>query len=133
MEDIRWKQRFDSYQDALAQLQSAVVLANQKALSDLEKQGVIKCFEYTYEMAWNTLKDFLEFQGVSGIFGPKDTVKEAFKRNLIRNGDIWLDMIKNRNRTVHTYNREVLETIYHAVCESYFDELRLMSETMTNI
>ena len=70
--DIRWQQRFNSYQKALLQLQSAVELSQQRALSALEKQSVIQVFEFTHELAWNLLKDFLQEQGNQNIKGSRD-------------------------------------------------------------
>lgn len=117
IEDIRWKQRYSSYQKALSQLQKFV---DKGELSELEEQGLIKAFEYTHELAWNTLKDFLEFQGQSGIFGSRDTIQKAFQLNLIEDGEGWMDMLKSRNRTSHTYNQETAREISQAVITLYF-------------
>ena len=85
--DIRWQQRFANYKKALQQLQSAVDLSKQRALSQLEKQGVIQAFEFTHELAWNMLKDFLRDQGNQNIKGSKDATREAFKVELICDGE----------------------------------------------
>ena len=74
--DIRWQQRFTNYQKALLQLQDAVELSNQRALSSLEKQGVIQAFEFSHELAWNILKDFLQAQGNQNIRGSKDATRD---------------------------------------------------------
>ena len=116
-EDIRWKQRFSNYQKALGQLHKFV---DKGELSELEEQGLIKAFEYTYELAWTTLKDFLEFQGQSDLFGPRDTIQKAFQLNLIEDGEEWMDMLKNRNRTSHTYNQETAREISQAVTTVYY-------------
>ena len=71
-QDIRWQQRFANFKKALLQLQSAVDLSAQRALSNLEKQGVIQAFEFTHELAWNVLKDYLQDQGNQNIKGSKD-------------------------------------------------------------
>ncbi len=89
-------------------------------LSELEKQGLIKAFEYTYELAWNTLKDFLEFQGQTDIYGSRDATRTAFQLGIIENGESWLDMLKSRSATSHTYNIEVAEEICQAVTADYF-------------
>ena len=81
--DIRWFQRFSNYNKALEQLQEAVTLSKTRPLSKLEKQGLIQCFEYTHELAWKTLKDFLETHGVSELFGSKDVTREAFKLGIL--------------------------------------------------
>lgn len=82
-DDIRWKQRFDNYKRALHQLTLAVLLLEQRPLSDLEQQGIIQGFEFTHELAWNVLKDYLEYEGIQGLMGSRSTVREAFKRGLI--------------------------------------------------
>jgi len=115
--DIRWEQRFSNYQKALGQLQKFI---DKGELSELEKQGLIKAFEYTYELAWNTLKDFLEFSGQTDIYGSRDAIRKAFELGLIENGESWMDMLKSRNTTSHTYNEEVAEEICQAVFEVYF-------------
>jgi len=130
-EDIRWKQRFSNYQKALGQLHKFV---DKGELSELEEQGLIKAFEYTYELAWTTLKDFLEFQGQSDLFGPRDTIQKAFQLNLIEDGEEWMDMLKNRNRTSHTYNQETAREISQAVTTVYyplFQKLNKKLETLT--
>ena len=115
--DIRWEQRFSNYQKALGQLQKFI---DKGELSELEEQGLIKAFEYTYELAWNTIKDFLEFSGQTDIYGSRDAIRKAFELGLIENGESWMDMLKSRNTTSHTYNEEVAEEICQAVFEVYF-------------
>ncbi len=118
--DIRWEQRFSNYQKALQQLEDAVQLSQKRELSVLEKQGLIQGFEYTHELAWNSLKDFLEYQGHQDIYGSRDAIRKAFQLGLIEEGEGWMDMIKSRNLTSHTYNEETAEAIYTAVSQTYF-------------
>lgn len=118
--DIRWQQRFSNYKKALQQLGEAVALSKNRELSDLEKQGMIQAFEYTHELAWTTLKDFLEFKGQRDIYGSKDASRKAFQLNIIEDGEGWMDMIQSRNKTSHTYNKETAEEIVTAVTTSYF-------------
>lgn len=115
--DIRWEQRFANYTKALAQLTKFV---DKGDLSELEAQGLVKAFEYTFELAWTTLKDFLEFRGQSDIYGSRDAIRKAFQLGVLEDGDGWMDMIKSRNLTSHTYNQEVTEQIRAAVMERYF-------------
>ena len=102
--DVRWQQRFSNYLKALAQLSKFI--AKGDSLNELEEQGMIKAFEYTYELAWNTIKDFYESQGETDIQGSRDAFQLAFKRGLIDEGEIWMEMLKDRNRTSHTYNEK---------------------------
>ncbi|PJE01841.1 MAG: nucleotidyltransferase, partial [Leptospira sp.] len=92
MESIRYKQRFQNFSKALSQLTKFIQKAE---LNQLEKQGLIKAFEYNYELAWNLLKDYYQFQGDSGIQGSRDAIQIAYQRNLITNGDIWMQMIQS--------------------------------------
>ena len=117
-EDIRWKQRFSNFNKALGQLQKFI---DKGELSELEEQGLIKAFEYTYELAWNTIKDFLEFSGQSDIYGSRDAIRKGFQLGLIKNGDGWMDMLKSRNKTSHTYNEETAREINHAVVTIDYD------------
>lgn len=121
-QDIRWLQRFQNYQKALAQLTQAVDLSRQRALSKLEQQGLIQGFEYTHELAWNTLKDFLEARGAAAIFGSRDTTRAAFTAGLIDQGEVWMQMIQSRNQSTHTYNEEMMTQIVTAVIQTYMAE-----------
>ncbi|WP_395947409.1 nucleotidyltransferase substrate binding protein [Caedibacter taeniospiralis] len=131
MQDIRWQQRFQNYQKALAQLQNAVTLARERPLSLLEKQGLIQAFEYTHELAWKTLKDFLKHHGsTEEIFGSKDATKQAFAHGIIDNGEIWMQMIKSRNLTSHTYDEHTVEQIVTLIINRYIACFTQLSERL---
>jgi nucleotidyltransferase substrate binding protein (TIGR01987 family) len=115
--DIRWKQRFYNYQKALVQLTKFI---EKGELSELEEQGIIKAFEYTYELAWNVIKDYYEEQGEVSIQGSRDALRLAFQRGLITDGDNWMKMIKSRIASVHTYNLEVAQQINQDIHDIYF-------------
>ena len=102
--DIRWKQRFENFQKALSQLKIFLQKASLSELNTLEKQGLIQCFEYCYELAWKVLADFIKHKGNQEIYGSWDATREAFNLGLIKNGEIWMQMIKSRNITSHTYH-----------------------------
>jgi nucleotidyltransferase substrate binding protein (TIGR01987 family) len=89
----------------------------------LEEQGLIQVFEFTHELAWKLLKDYLEEQGFLGIIGSKNATREAFKNGIIQNGEAWMDMIKARNLTSHTYNVGVAEEIAKNILTRFFPEL----------
>jgi len=103
--DVRWLQRLDNYGRSLATLQRAITIANARPLSELEEQGLIQAFEVTHELSWLLLKDFLVDQGVSGISGSRDAVREAVVRELLTPGSeaTWMAMILSRHLTSHTY------------------------------
>ena len=117
--DIRWIQRFANYNKALQQLS---LFMEKGELNEMEVQGLIQCFEYTYELAWNMIKDFYESQGETDIQGSRDAIRLAFKRGLIEAGEIWMRMVKSRILTSHTYNEEVAEEISKAICKEYHSE-----------
>lgn len=85
--DIRWIQRLQNFSKALAQLDEAVTLMRERTLSNLERQGVIQTFEYSYELGWSTLKDYLVWQGTESIVGSRDTIREAFSLGLVDDGE----------------------------------------------
>lgn len=120
--DVRWRQRFQSFQKALSQLSAATVLAQQRRLSELEQQGLIQAFEFTHELAWNVLKDFLLSRGAVELYGSKDATREAFAQGLIANGDDWMDMIAARNRSSHTYNEKTAQEIATAILTTFVAE-----------
>ncbi len=114
--DIRWIQRFDNFKRAFARLSEASALAKERTLSDLERQGLIQAFEFTHELAWNTLKDFLTARGSPDkLYGSRDATRAAFAVELIEDGEAWMKMIEHRNESSHTYNDNVAEKIMTAV------------------
>ena len=115
--DIRWQQRFDNYQKALTQLTKFI---DKGELNELEEQGLIQAFEYTYELGWNLLKDYLLYQGHQNIYGSRDAIREAFAVELIADGEGWMRMLQDRNRTTHTYNEEVAAAIASNIRRRYF-------------
>ncbi|MBN2065099.1 MAG: nucleotidyltransferase substrate binding protein [Sedimentisphaerales bacterium] len=131
MDDIRWKQRFDNFIRAYREFSEAVALAGQKELTKLEKQGLIQSFEYTHELAWNVLKDFLTEQGISGLIGSRDTTREAFRQELVNDGAVWMDMIKSRNLTSHTYDQKLADEVIDKIVAEYYAEFRLFYQDFT--
>ncbi|MGZ5208164.1 MAG: nucleotidyltransferase substrate binding protein [Sulfuricurvum sp.] len=121
IEDIRWKQRFSNYTNAFEQLQEAVELSRERELSMLEKQGLIQAFEYTHELAWNVMKDFLEYQGNQNVKGSRDAIREAFKVALIEDGETWMETIQTRNATSHGYDKEMAEEVVNTIINDYME------------
>lgn len=132
-EDIRWIQRFNNFQPAYEQLKSGVELAKSRALSDLEKQGLIQSFEFTHELAWNVLKDYFYYQGDASITGSRDATREAFSRGLISSGDVWMEMIKSRNQTSHTYNKKIADDIVAKIINQYFALFKEFRHSMEDL
>lgn len=115
----RWQQRLINYEKALLQLAEAVTLSSKRALSNLEKQGLIQAFEFTHELAWNVMKDYFINQGNTRITGSRDAVREAFAQGLIDDGETWMEMITSRNKTSHTYNLSVADDIAEKIINQY--------------
>ncbi len=117
--DIRWHQRLENFNKAFLQLRAAVELSRQRRLSDLEVQGLIQAFEFTHELAWKVIKDFFFDQGNDSIMGSKDATREAFQYGLIEDGKNWMDMIRSRNLSTHTYNEKTSAEIAQKICTVY--------------
>jgi nucleotidyltransferase substrate binding protein (TIGR01987 family) len=115
--DIRWKQRFLNYEKALLQMKKFVEKGD---LNELEQQGLIQSFEYTHELAWNVMKDFLQEEGIQNLYGSRSTTKQAFNKNLIEDGQEWMNMIESRNETVHTYQDKILNNECQKILKLYF-------------
>ena len=143
--DIRWKQRFSNFNKAFKKLSEAIVYVKkdldeqendinndntEEILDEILKEGLIQRFEYTHELAWNVMKDFLSDIGEIKIYGSKDATKEAFKAELIENGDVWMEMIKSRNKTSHTYNQETADEIYIKILNEYHSAFLTFQQVM---
>jgi nucleotidyltransferase substrate binding protein (TIGR01987 family) len=131
--DIRWKQRFQNYKKALATLKSAVELAASRELSDLEKQGMIQGFEFTFELAWNVMNDCLEEEGITGIIGSKGAIRHAFNRGLIEDGQIWMDMLDDRNLAAHLYDKETANGLAVSIIDNYYCQLNTFADKMSSL
>ncbi len=145
-EKNRWLYRFDNYKKALSKLEEAVHrialdfpfdhngrINQDDFLVDIIKEGVIQRFEYTHELAWNVMKDFLNQAGNTNIFGSKDATKEAFAAGLLSNGEVWMDMIKSRNKTSYTYNEETADAIFIKIILEYVDEFSKFKHQMEEL
>lgn len=134
--DIRWQQRFNNFKKALVRLTSAIELSRERDLSDLEQQGLIQGFEFTFDIAWKTIKDFVIEKGYQGdIERPIPIIDEAGKRGII-NEKSWRLMYQSRNKTSHAYDEEVADEVAEKIIAIYHDlfiqlETRLEVERLT--
>lgn len=126
--DVRWKQRLENYQRALAQLKKFMA---RDVLNELEEQGLIQSFEYTHELAWNVLKDYLVSQGNQLIHGSRDATREAFKLDIVKDGEGWMDMIRDRSQTSHTYNEDTAKRIVANIQTRFFPLFIQLEDAMT--
>ncbi len=117
--DIRWEQRFQNFDKAFLLL-SGAFKAGSANLSDLEKEGVIQRFEYSFELAWKTLKDYLETGGVIiSPVTPRDVIKAGFAAKIIEDGQAWIDMLNHRNLLSHTYDFDVFDKAVREIENRY--------------
>jgi nucleotidyltransferase substrate binding protein (TIGR01987 family) len=122
--DIRFKQRFQNYQKVLALLSEALKDGSEK-LSLLEKEGTLQRFEFTFELAWKVMKDYLEEDGVIiSPVTPKNVIKQSFVAGIIEDGQVWIDMLLSRNMMSHTYDFIKFEAIAKDVEKKYLLELK---------
>jgi len=125
MEDVRWLQRLSNFKKAAAQLTEFV---EKDELNKFELQGLIQCFEYTFELAWKTMKDYLEKEGFE-VKSPRSAIQTAFQIQLITNGHAWIDALEKRNLMAHTYNENLTKEAELLIRESYYHEIiRLLNQ-----
>jgi nucleotidyltransferase substrate binding protein (TIGR01987 family) len=124
--DIRWKQRFQNFDHALVLLRQA--LENGTAvLNQLEKEGVIQRFEYCFELAWKTVKDYLEHGGmVFSTATPRQVLKEAYAAKVITDGQVWIDMLDHRNLLAHTYDCLVFDEAVEVLASRYLPAMEVL-------
>lgn len=118
--DIRWIQRFNNFTKALLQLEKFI---GKRELNELEEQGLIKAFEYTYELAWKTLQDLFRDKGYENITGPKPVIDQGFQDGYLEDGKGWIEMHKSRNLASHTYDEETAGEIITGIRQRYFNLL----------
>ncbi|OHB76524.1 MAG: nucleotidyltransferase [Planctomycetes bacterium RBG_16_55_9] len=121
--NIRWRQRFENFESAFTLLKEAFE-KDVAEMSDLEKEGVVQRFEYTFELAWKSLKDYLVYSGI--VFDqitPRRIIKEAFTAKIIKDGQLWIEMLEQRNLMSHTYDKETFDGVIRNISQRYFTAL----------
>ena len=124
--DIRWIQRFQNFDRALGLLAEGAS-GTVEDLSQLEKEGIVQRFEYCFELAWKTMKDYLQHNGVDLTpVTARSVIKEAFAAKIIPEGDTWLSMLDHRNLLSHTYDQRVFEKAVEDIAHSYLPAMRAL-------
>ncbi|WP_457576238.1 nucleotidyltransferase substrate binding protein [Desulfomarina sp.] len=128
LKKIRWRQRFQNLEKGFRQLESGLAIADP---SDIERQGIIQSFEFSFELAWKTMKDFLEAQGVHCRF-PRDGIKNGFQYEIIDDGECWLEMLGKRNLLAHTYDETLAMGAYRLIKDEFSPEIRKLVHWLRN-
>ncbi len=124
--EIRWRQRFDNFENAYKLLEKYIVIANP---GELERAGIIQFFEMAFELAWKVMKDYLEAEGFQAK-SPREAIKQAFQAELLEDGQVLMDALEDRNLTVHTYDEKTAIEIEESIKSGYFPALRQFYEKM---
>ena len=134
-QDVRWQQRFQNFDRALCLLRSALAGRNLENYNELEMEGLVQRFEYTFELAWKTIKDYLENSGVVlAQVTPATVIKEAFSAKVIADGELWMEMLKRRNLLSHTYDFQHFQAAVVAIHAHYltaFEQLHALLKKET--
>ena len=128
--DIRWKQRFDNLQRAYQRLLWALEIHQQDPDNDLIRMAVIKAYEFTFELSWKTLKDFLAYNGIDAKL-PREVLKQAFATGLVIDGQLWIDMLEERNLMAHTYDDATARKAVDQIQERYLGGLQQLHDMLT--
>lgn len=129
MEQIRWRQRFQNFKKAYNFLLTCIPDAHNDAKSDV---ALIKAYEMTFELAWKTLQDLMQYQGIQTI-GGRDAIKAAFGRGLIANGELWIEMLDQRNTLVHAYDQNLANSAVNSVCGKYYPAIAALIQNLEKL
>ena len=129
MQETRWIQRFENYKTALDNLDETVECINRDGISKIYTMALVQAFEIAFELAWKTIKDYLEYSGIK-TDTPREAIKSAFSNNLIEDGKIWILMMEARNKTSHTYNQSVAKELANEILNEYTKQLHNLSEKL---
>ena len=136
MENVvpRWEQKLSNYRKALHRLAEVVNVAKARELNDFEADGMIQRFEFTFELAWKLLKSYAEYQGVDKeIMGSRDAIRWAFENGLITDSNVWMEMIKRRNDTSHTYDEDTASEVVERIEDVYYQCFVYLFEKMKSL
>lgn len=121
MDQIRWKQRFDNLKEAYTQLEKVLAALKDKPDDEIIHMALVQAYEFTYELSWKTLKDYLNYEGLSEESTPRKIIKAAFAHQIIEDGQLWIDMLEARNMLSHTYNKELSRQAVHDISTKFIN------------
>lgn len=133
----RFEERKKDYENALKKLEEALI-ENIDTMQENTKQiiidGVLHRFEFTFELAWKTMKDYLEYMGITNKIGsPRENIQAGFKQGIIENGEIWIEIMLSRNESSHLYDEEASRKIYDNIKNSYIKEFKKLETKFKQI
>ena len=126
MQETRWIQRFENYQTALDNLDETVECINREGITKIYTMALVQAFEIAFELAWKTIKDYLEYSGIK-TDTPREAIKSAFSNNLIEDGKTWILMMETQNKTSHTYNQSFAKELANEILNDYTKELHKLA------
>ncbi len=127
MQKNRWIQRFENLEKAIQNFDDTIKCIKQDSLNKIYTMALIQAFEIVFELAWKTMKDYLEFNGII-TDTPRETIKEAFSKNIITEGQIWIEMMEARNKTSHTYREEYAKSLCDDILNIYSIQINNLKE-----
>lgn len=129
-QDIRWKQRFQNFEKSLLLLEGALAIPSPDVY---QRAGLIQFFETTFELSWKVLKDYFEAEGFADVKSPRAVIKTAFETGLIEEGHIWMELLKDRNLTAHTYDEATANKIEKLIEGKYYPVVRKLYESLKRL
>ena len=118
-----------SFEKANQRLQTVKDLAT---VTPIELAGAVQFYQLTFELAWKTLKDYLNAEGFD-VKSPREVLKQGFAINLLADGDAWMEMLAARNSIVHLYSEEEITKIYHNIRDEYADTINRLCTKMKTL
>ena len=126
MQEIRWKQRFQNYEKAFLNFEETVACIKNHGINKIYVMARIQAYEIAFELAWKTMKDYLEYSGVK-VDTPRETIKEAFMKHILADGQVWIEMMEARNKTSHTYKEEFANELADEILSNYAQKFAELS------
>ena len=128
----RWEERVTDLKNSVSRLEEAVSDYEKYKIESL-KDAVIQRFEFCVELSWKSLKSYMEIEGINNITTPKQTIREAFAKEILKNPEIWIEMLNDRNLTSHIYDSSISDKIYENIVKKYFEEIKRNYEFLKNM
>lgn len=123
----RWVQRFENLEKSVQNLEDTRDCIKREGINKIYTMALIQAYEIAFELSWKTLKDYLEYNGIT-TDTPRETIKEAFARNIISDGQVWIEMMEARNKTSHTYKEEFATELCNDILNTYIPKINILTE-----